>query len=235
MTAERFLVRRGRWAEVYRTASGRGRNGWRLLAAAVLGRGQLKERRVAALRRAALAGRYETYVDPGRLRVASVLERPPPPYADPRAFMADKLEAGHLAERTAAWAVAGAAHGIRYRYPLLDRRLLAFVLGLPPEVFLPRDGTRRWLARTALRGRVPDAVRRHASKREPARLDAAHGTLRAALERAGAALRTRTSPPPRADWFDYDGLLGALAPERLVEREQFSKLVHALVHLGPGR
>ncbi len=58
------------------------------------------------------------------------------------------LRDGHLSERMEGWAASGARRGIEYRYPLLDRRLLEFVLGLPPEQF--RHGQRgRWLMHRA--------------------------------------------------------------------------------------
>ena len=40
------------------------------------------------------------------------------------------LRSGHLGERMEGWAASGARRGIEYRYPLLDRRLLEFALGL---------------------------------------------------------------------------------------------------------
>ena len=54
----------------------------------------------------------------------------------------------HALERQA---VDGAASGIDFRYPLLDRRLLEFVLCLPPEQFR-RGPWGRYLMRTAMAG-----------------------------------------------------------------------------------
>lgn len=44
-----------------------------------------------------------------------------------------QLKAGHLTMRMESWASWSAQHGFQYRYPLLDRRLLEFLLMLPPE------------------------------------------------------------------------------------------------------
>lgn len=52
------------------------------------------------------------------------------------------------------WAADGAQHGIIYRYPLLDRRLIEFALGLPVTV-LGRNGWDRYLFRYAMQDRLP--------------------------------------------------------------------------------
>ena len=52
-----------------------------------------------------------------------------------RRTQARLLRSGHLCQRIEGWAASGARHGIAYRYPLLDRRLLELALGLPPEQF----------------------------------------------------------------------------------------------------
>ena len=63
---------------------------------------------------------------------------------------------------------AGAArHGIECRHPLIDRRIVEFVLGVPPDLFR-RDGQSRWLMRRALRCVLPDDVRLNQDKDDPA-------------------------------------------------------------------
>lgn len=78
------------------------------------------------------------------------------PMASPRTIrvgvrrsMLATLRSGVLAMRTENWTASGARHGLEYRYPLLDRRLLEFALGLPPEQFR-RPEAARWLMRHAL-------------------------------------------------------------------------------------
>ena len=51
----------------------------------------------------------------------------------------------------------GTLHGVAYRDPLGDRRLVEWCLGLPSEAFFDR-GRPRLLARRLLRGRVPPAL-----------------------------------------------------------------------------
>ena len=59
------------------------------------------------------------------------------------------LQLGHLGTRIDGWTASGARRGIEYRYPLLDRRVLEFALGLPPEQFR-RGRWSRWLMRHAV-------------------------------------------------------------------------------------
>ena len=98
------------------------------------------------------------------------------------------LHLGHLNHRLEGWAASGAAKGIDYRHPLLDKRLLEFALGLPAEQF--RQGLwRRWLMRWALRDTLPIEVAWNQNKADPMRrgplfkaYEAARPTLRQALE-----------------------------------------------------
>ena len=78
------------------------------------------------------------------------------------------LAHGHLTQRIEGWAQAGGQLGIEYRYPLLDRRLVEFALGLPPDMFM-RTGRKRYLYRQSMQGILPDDVRWHNVKDVPAR------------------------------------------------------------------
>lgn len=78
-------------------------------------------------------------------------------------------ENGHLTARIEAWAHLGACHGVTYRYPLLDRRLIEFCMNLPPEMYF-QQGWKRFLFRYAA-DFLPDAVRWSTSKRDPALID----------------------------------------------------------------
>jgi asparagine synthase (glutamine-hydrolysing) len=78
------------------------------------------------------------------------------------------LAYGHLALRTEAWAIRGAAAGIEYRYPLLDLRLVNFCLRLPPELHL-QQGWRRFLFRHLLDPVLPPGICWNPGKAEPAK------------------------------------------------------------------
>jgi asparagine synthase (glutamine-hydrolysing) len=60
-------------------------------------------------------------------------------------------------ERAAAW------HGIEYRHPFYDRRLVEFALALPEDQ-RQRGASTKWALRTAMRGRLPELVRARTSK-----------------------------------------------------------------------
>lgn len=68
--------------------------------------------------------------------------------------------------RLESWALLGGRSGYRYRYPLLDRRIVEFALSLPGHHFL-FQGVRRHLFRAATEGVLPDSVRLSRDKSEP--------------------------------------------------------------------
>lgn len=86
-----------------------------------------------------------------------------------RATMAGRLGIGHLEHRMVDWAQEGARHGVEYRYPLLDRRLVELALSLPPEMFR-QGGWDRFLFRRVAEGIVSQDVSRNRSKAEPRKL-----------------------------------------------------------------
>jgi asparagine synthase (glutamine-hydrolysing) len=77
------------------------------------------------------------------------------------------LRFGHLQFRMESWAAHGAAVGLNYTFPLLDRRILEFALSLPGRMFF-RDGWKRWHYRTAMAGILPDGVRWNPDKYDSA-------------------------------------------------------------------
>jgi asparagine synthase (glutamine-hydrolysing) len=92
------------------------------------------------------------------------------------------LQFGHLQYRMEAWAAHGAALGLNYTFPLLDRRIMEFALSLPGRMFF-RDGWKRWIYRTATEGIVPDRVRWNPDKYDAA---ATHQLRKILLEPANA-------------------------------------------------
>jgi asparagine synthase (glutamine-hydrolysing) len=76
------------------------------------------------------------------------------------------LEYGHLTQRIEAWANNGAGDHLVYVYPLLDKRLIEFSLGIPPDLYV-RDGYARYLFRYAMGA---EAVRWGNVKGEPVRV-----------------------------------------------------------------
>ena len=114
------------------------------------------------------------------------------------------LEFGHLQHRIEAWAAHGAALGLTYAFPLLDRRIVEFALSLPGRMFF-RDGWKRWLYRTAMEGILPDAV-----PLEPDEFDnAAAHQLRSVLLEPAAVYRNRCSSDRDNPLVDVGVLLAA--------------------------
>lgn len=122
---------------------------------------------------------------------------PPPPTWQPvigkRNAMIGALTAGHLQDRIEAWSMQGARDGIRYVYPLLDRRLIEFSLGTPPDLFVNAVKS-RWLFREAMRGLLPKEIRLASAKFESARVSLLIETMQVALAEPGTA----NAAPPEA-------------------------------------
>ena len=118
-----------------------------------------------------------------------------------------------LDERLDTWAASGVRHGIEYRYPLLDRRVLEFVYSIPADLFI-RNGQTRWLMRTAMDDLLPDTVKQHASKIEPIRVAEISGALLSALNRFHAELRENGNRLDRSEYIDMEGLDRWLAEKR---------------------
>lgn len=94
------------------------------------------------------------------------------------------LNHGHIPYRMESWAAHGATLGITYAFPLLDRRIVEFALSIP-DFFFFKDGWKRYLYRTAMQGILPDEVRWHKIKEDPAMAEQVrqvHKTARPALD-----------------------------------------------------
>jgi len=124
---------------------------------------------------------------------------------DPRRDIRGFLEQRHLAARMATWAVWGRAHGIAYRYPLTDRRILEFVLGVPPEI-LWGDTAPRYLARCTLEGRLRGNLTKSDPANERKRSAALLDCWRLLAEEARAGAFDGT-----CDWLDMARLRADLS------------------------
>ena len=137
---------------------------------------------------------------------------------------------GAIQERIEGWAAGGAQHGTEYRYPLLDRRLLQFVLGLPPEQFL-RGQWNRWLMRYALRGALPASILWNRSKHDPARYDPMFNTFTESLPLVRKLIEQREVPPSRACYLDMPRLLDWLDADRFGAEPRWASILCALQFL----
>ena len=157
-----------------------------------------------------------------------------------------RLLGGGVTQVMENWAASGARYGLEYRYPLADRRLLEFALGLPPEQFKRPEGS-RWLMRHALSPRRPcphaDAPvlpqqvgwQRAQAREIPESQELQLANALRAIQRELAG-----SPPPlRARYIDMARLMECLDFSRLGKRRIAKMEVMAAVLLlnlrGPRR
>ena len=89
-------------------------------------------------------------------------------YRSRRGFHLNMIYNYHIAERTGPWCVTGFKSGVVYRYPLLDVRLIEYMLKVPSRLLVDRQYT-RIIARQLSEGLLPDSVRCQKSKNDPAR------------------------------------------------------------------
>ncbi len=133
------------------------------------------------------------------------------------------LDDGYVTARLEAWAASGAQHNIVYRYPLLDRRLLEFALGLPAEQFR-RGRWNRWLMRNALQDILPPEICWNSSKNDPIRVQALLDVMPEALATIRQTLSSRTVLPARARYVDLPRLMDHLDPERFKANPKLGKI-----------
>ncbi len=170
------------------------------------------------------------YIDPDFARHSSPLKSNPYRQTSVRQTQLDLLNHGYLTDRLAAWANEGARHKISYHYPLLDRRVLEFALGLPPEQFR-RGQWKRWLMRNALDGILPHEVCWKADKTEPFRLQSSKPLKVEALRQVGQLLTGLSHQPTRSDYLDMTRLIADLTTNLNSEKHKFGKLQLALSFL----
>lgn len=126
-----------------------------------------------------------------------------------RRVQLDLLLQGSIGERAEGWAEAGWRCGVEYRYPLLDRRLLRFALGLPPDLYR-RGPWSRWIMRHALRSVLPGEVLWHRRKDEPVAIEARNRAVVEATPEIRRLLASRSAPSARSSYLDMDGLMESL-------------------------
>ena len=202
------LLLHGRWQELLANRGGN-EPALKFLATVLLrlAHPELAEVLRLSLRRTGPRRRW--LIDPAFARRTKPLPQPAPRLVGMRQTQLRLLQSGELAERMEGWAASGSAHGIEYRYPLLDRRLLEFALRLPPELFR-HQGHQRPLMRRAAAPLLPREVGQHIDKADPVRFTAVREAFAAALPLAHQRLERRTEPPARAHYIDMPNLMQRL-------------------------
>ena len=112
------------------------------------------------------------------------------------------LNLGHISYRLESWAAHGASLGMAYAFPLLDRRIVEFALSIP-DYFYFKNGWKRYLYRTAMQGILPDEVRWHKVKEDPAMIAQTRQVGKAGRPGRRELLRSRAGNP----FVDVDKLI----------------------------
>ena len=229
-TLESMLLR-GRWWRLAAACRARGTGPRRLLLDHVLPliapALMLELRR---LRRGKPLRAKRGFADPSFRQRLRPRPEPVPRYLDTRRAQLQLLDSAHLSARIEDCAASGARRGIEYRYPLLDRRVLEFALGLPAEQF-QRGRCSRLLMRRALRMVLPPEVCSNTSKADPACADAADDALVATLPAIGKQISARSAPPARARYVDMERLLAHLTEAHVRAGHQNVQVTNALAFL----
>lgn len=65
---------------------------------------------------------------------------------------------GHLQNRIESWALSAFPKKIEYRYPLLDKRVVEFAIGVSEELFYPKEGISRHLMKNTVADLLPSDI-----------------------------------------------------------------------------
>lgn len=173
-----------------------------------------------------------SYVSP----VERLRTRPLPPWISPRKTsirraIIDTLQLGHVSQRTESWGQDGRQLGIRYLYPLLDKRLVEFALGLPGSAFRnPQYG--RLFFRRAMKPLLPEAVCWEPKIEEYARAEWSLNQIKLALHRFADALDAGEVPTRHQALVDMDRLRDSLSARAIKERDYLARLLFTIQLLG---
>ena len=136
--------------------------------------------------------------------MASVAPRP----LSVRRRQLHRLRLGHLSERMEGEIARGARCGLEFRYPLLDRRLVEFALGRPPEAFC--GPPTRLLMRVAVSGLLPKEVCWSEDKSDPAVQESQDEAFALEMPALRRAVLAPEAPLTRAGYVDVPRLLDRL-------------------------
>lgn len=88
-------------------------------------------------------------------------------YRSRREYQLGILNNYYLSERTECWAITGYKNGIEYRYPLLDRRIIEYMLKVPSKLLVKDGKYTRIILREISKGLLPESVRWRLGKSDP--------------------------------------------------------------------
>ena len=103
---------------------------------------------------------------------------------------------GHIGMRMETWAAWAAPYGFQYRYPLTDRRLLEFLMSIPPEALYPNE-LPRGLALATLADALPKNVTKYDAANEALRAKSRFDSWQIAQDQARSGVFDEDCP-----WLD---------------------------------
>ncbi len=145
----------------------------------------------------------------------------------------DFLQQGHIVNRIESWAAEGASQGIRYVYPLLDRRVLECVLSQPEKSFSNHKYSRLFI-RQAMDSIIPDEVCWSRDNTELPRAYHTGDVFMETLKDVGKILSHDRAKISRASYVDISRLINDLTKQSLDKRKGFARLFFALQFLDLG-
>ena len=83
---------------------------------------------------------------------------------------------GFLQNRIDSWSASAFADQLEYRYPLLDKRIVEFAMGVPAEIYR-HQGQGRYLFRRSVEDLLPPDICRGTAKQEPKRVERLYGLM----------------------------------------------------------
>ncbi len=122
----------------------------------------------------------------------------------------DLLNNGHLTERMESWALLGATSGIEYRYPLVDRRIIEYSLGIPSWLYF-KNGWKRYQFRCTIEGILPQEVQWKKIKSDPAWLRAQKSDNTELLTRSSSEILAQRKSIRAAGFVNPDILVKEIA------------------------
>ncbi|CAO1650766.1 hypothetical protein NYA22BAC_00943 [Parasphingorhabdus sp. NYA22] len=177
------------------------------------------------------AKRFESppvgYLNPSLQKRSRKYERAVLQASSNRALMEKLLTSGHLTMRIEDWAQSGLDHGVEYRYPLLDRRVLDFALGVPSRLFR-KGGVNRWLMRSAVAPLLPREITWNQSKLELGRVEYLVNAANQMLPDFISALGPLRHDSARDEWFDMGAIRNRLREGLPLHKPKASSLFGAL-------
>jgi len=145
----------------------------------------------------------------------------------------EQLEGGLLTRRLEAWGANARPHGIEYRYPLLDRRIVEFALAIPGDQFR-RGKWSRWIFRNTMRDILPPEVCWNKTKSETVRVDALFQPFSEMVDRIRKELGSGQLTTTRSQYVDVPKLIKFIEPDSFKASKAYGPVQNALKFLDLG-